>query len=71
MNGLEGPSSAELVKRMEKRLNQAHVPKYDKRFNRNGVTIPVSNDEDVSIKGANMLDSDQHGNLIQNGTSNR
>lgn len=70
MNGLEGPSNAELAKRMEKRLNQAHIPTYDKRFNRNGVTVPVSNDEDVSVKGANRLGSNQLGNQIQNSTSN-
>lgn len=69
MNGFEGPSDAELAKRMEKRFNQAHIPKYDKRFNRNGVTIPVPNDEDVSVKGANLLGSNQQGNQIQNSTS--
>jgi hypothetical protein len=47
---------------MEKRLNQA---RYDKRYNRNGVKIPASSNEDVGIEGANRLDS---GNGNQNNT---
>ncbi|KAF9790487.1 acid protease [Thelephora terrestris] len=67
MTGREGPSDAELVKRMEKRLHQA---RYDKRFNRNGVNVPASNNEDVGIKGPNRLDSNQLGNGNQNNSSN-
>jgi hypothetical protein len=45
MNRREGPSTTELEKRMEKRLNLAQPPKYDKRFNRSGVNgILVSSD---------------------------
>jgi len=64
MNGLEGPSTAELEKRLEKRLNLAQFPKYDKRFNRNGVNRDSSGD--VGTKGANTLvshvDGDGDGN---------
>ena len=34
MTGREGPSDAEMVKRLEKRLDQ--ISKFDKRYNRNG-----------------------------------
>lgn len=70
MSGLEGPSDAELVKRLEKRLNQANFQKNDKRFNRNGVDrVSASGNEDVEIKGANLLGSKKHGNGTRNGTS--
>lgn len=57
MSGLQGPSDAELAKRLEKRLYQA---KYDKRFNRNGVK-PISVSGDGNIKGADRLGSSHHG----------
>jgi len=64
MNGLEGPSTAELAKRLEKRSNLAEFPKYDKRFNRNGVNRVPSGD--IGVKGANTLvshlDGDGDGN---------
>lgn len=57
MNGLEGPSDTELMKRIEKRLYQA---RYDKRFNRNGVNpVPVQGNGDVNIKTADRLASDE------------
>ena len=37
MNGLEGPSDAELAKRLQKRLDLVEFPEFDKRYNRNGV----------------------------------
>ena len=55
MNGLQGPSDAELAKRLEKRLDQA---KYEKRFNRNGVN-PISAPSDFNIEDANVLASDE------------
>ena len=49
MNGFDGPSTAELAKRLQKRLHLAQPPTYDKRFNRNGVN------KDSTFKGANKL----------------
>jgi len=37
MTGREGPSDTELERRLLKRVNLAKFPKYDKRYNRNGV----------------------------------
>ena len=37
MAGVEGPSNAELAKRIEKRLNRAKYPNYGKRYYYNGV----------------------------------
>lgn len=59
MNGLEGPSTAELEKRLEKRSNLAQFPKYDKRFNRNGVNGNPSGD--AGIKSVNTLASHVNG----------
>ena len=69
MNGLEGPSTAELAKRLEKRINLAQFPKYDKRFNRNGVNKVPSGDGGVGIKGANTLVSHHHGDGDENSSS--
>jgi hypothetical protein len=47
MNGLQGPSDAELAKRLAKRLDQA---KYEKRYYRNGVhPISASSDDDANM----------------------
>jgi len=67
MNGLEGPSTAELAKRLEKRLHIAQFPKYDKRFNRNGVNRVPSGDG--SVKGANTLVAHHHGDEGENSSS--
>lgn len=37
MTGHEGPSDAEMMKRLEKRLD--HISKYDKRYNRKGTGV--------------------------------
>ena len=69
MNGLKGPSTAELAKRLQKRVNLAQFPKYDKRYNRNGFNkVSVSSDGSPSVKGANSLISD-HGNGGENSNS--
>ena len=64
MSGCEGPSDAELVKRMEKRLNQA---RYDKRYNRNGMKIPAISNEDVGTQSSDRLEP--AGSENQNNTS--
>lgn len=57
MNGLQGPSDADLAKRMEKRMDQA---KFEKRFNRNGVnSISIPSDEGSSIEDVNVLSSNE------------
>lgn len=70
MIGREGPSEAELTMRMEKRLNQANFQNHGKRYYRNGAPPSGSGNEDVSIKGADRLGSNQLGNGTQDGSSN-
>ena len=73
MNGLEGPSSAELAKRLQKRLDAVEFQKYDKRFNRVGVDKASSfSDESPSVNGENTLVSHkaQHGNGAAGGNPN-
>ena len=75
MNGLEGPSSAELAKRLQKRLDATEFQKYDKRFNRNGVGKTSSfSDESpsVDVNDANTLASHkgQQGNGVGTGDPN-
>jgi len=66
MNGREGPSTAELAKRLQKRLNLAEFPEYDNRYNRGGVNkISAPNDGSLSVKGANRPDS-HHGDEGEN-----
>ncbi|KAF9648814.1 acid protease [Thelephora ganbajun] len=42
MVGVGGPSTTELEKRLQKRLNLAKPPKYDKRYNRSGARTHLS-----------------------------
>lgn len=53
MTGREGPSDAEMVKRLEKRLDQ--ISKFDKRYNRKGTGVgsvsTSSNPKSVSNPG--------------------
>lgn len=70
MNGREGPSTAELAKRLQKRLNLAQFPKYDKRYNRIGTNkVSAPGDGTQNLKGANMLVPHPHGNQVEKSNS--
>jgi len=67
MNHCEGPSNAELEKRLEKRLRLAEFPKYDKRFNRNGIDrTSASSDGSPNAGDATILLSHPHGDGVEN-----
>lgn len=67
MNGLEGPSDAELVKRLQKRLSQTNFPNYGKRYNRIGVDkVSTFTDDAVSFKGGNKHNQKGNGSLNGN-----
>lgn len=67
MNGREGPSTTELAKRLQKRLNLAEFPEYNKGYNRSGVTnISAPNDGGPSVKGSNKPGSHHHGDEGEN-----
>lgn len=56
MNGLPAPSDALLLKRLEKRVNQAN---FEKRYNRNGINpVLASDDFNVTVTGSNPNSND-------------
>lgn len=70
MAGVEGPSTDELTKRLQKRLYLAEPSKHDKRYNRNGVNknfVP----SDGSVKGTNTLAANVDGGEGEDGNSDR
>lgn len=66
MSGLPGPSDAELMKRLEKRVNEA---RQDKRFYRNGVDPVPASSEDLSVKSSKMMPGCDNGNGNNNSTN--